>query len=122
MATSKKKPKHDVWMPLYVSEYLGDTMHLTVEQHGAYLLLIMAAWKNDGRLSSDVSALQQICRMTPQQWARNEQTLQRFFFVTEDYWVHNRVRTELEKAKSMVERKSKAGQTAAAARWGLNHE
>lgn len=121
MAT-KKKPKHDVWMPLYVSEYLGDTMHLTVEQHGAYLLLIMAAWKSDGRLPADPAALQQICRMSPQQWARNESTLQRFFFVTEDFWLHNRVRSELDKAKAMVDRKSKAGQAAAAVRWGVTNE
>jgi uncharacterized protein YdaU (DUF1376 family) len=115
----KKTPKHDIWMPLYVSEYLGDTMHLTTEQHGAYLLLLMAAWKNDGKLPSDAGALQQICRMTAQQWARHERTLQAFFFVTEDFWIQNRVRKELDKAKAMVANKSKAGTAAAKVRWGL---
>jgi uncharacterized protein YdaU (DUF1376 family) len=115
----KKTPKHDVWMPLYVSEYLGDTMHLTVEQHGAYLLLLMAAWKNDGKLPSDPGALQQISHMSAAQWMRNEHTLQAFFFVTEDFWLHNRVRIELDKAKEHVARKSRAGQASAAARWGI---
>lgn len=115
----KRTPKHDVWMPLYVSEYLGDTMHLTTEQHGAYLLLLMAAWKNDGKLPSDQFALQQICRLTAQQWMRYERTLQAFFFVTEESWIHNRVRKELDKAKANVAKKSKAGQASAAARWGV---
>ena len=107
-------------MPLYVSDYLADTMHLNAEQHGAYLLLLMAAWKADGKLPNDSGTLQQITRMTAQQWSRAEPILMRFFFVTEDFWIHNRVRTELEKAKDNVDRRSKAGATAAAKRWGLN--
>jgi uncharacterized protein YdaU (DUF1376 family) len=109
-------------MPLYVSDYLVDTMHLTTEQHGAYLLLLMASWKSDGKLSANVPELQQICRLTPQQWAKHESTLQRFFFVTEDFWLHNRVRSELDKAKAMVGSKSKAGKASAAARWGITNE
>lgn len=121
MAT-KKPPKHDTWMPLYVTDYLGDTMHLNAEQHGAYLLLLMAAWRADGRLPNDTGTLQQITRMTAQQWSRAEPILQRFFIVTEDFWIQNRVRTELEKAKEYVEKKSKAGLASANKRWGLKEQ
>ncbi len=118
MAT-KKTPRHDTWMPLYVSDYLSDTMHLNAEQHGAYLLLLMAAWKADGKLPHDSGTLQQITRMTAPQWSRAEPILMRFFFITEDFWIHNRVRTELVKAKEMVDKKSAAGKKAAAVKWGL---
>jgi uncharacterized protein YdaU (DUF1376 family) len=117
MATKKK---YNVWMPLYVADYIADTMHLTTEQHGAYLLLLMSAWKCDGKLPNDPAQLQQIARMTPQQWARSERVLQGFFFVTEDFWLHNRVRKELDRAKDKVDKKASAGTVGAAAKWGLD--
>lgn len=118
MAT-KKPPKFDTWMPLYISDYLSATMGLNAEQHGGYLLLLMAAWKEGGRLANDPSELQQITRMTPQQWTRNEPKLIKFFEVSPEWWSHGRVIEELETAKTMVDKASKAGKVGAAKRWGL---
>jgi uncharacterized protein YdaU (DUF1376 family) len=115
--TAKKPPKHDTWMPLYVADYLSATQHLDAELHGAYLLLIMAAWKADGKLPNDPRALRQITRMTAGKWARAKRVLAPFFIVTEHFWMHKRVRLELDKAKAYVENKSKAGRAGAASRW-----
>jgi hypothetical protein len=33
------------FLPLWTDAYFADTRHLTLEQHGAYLLLIIEAWR-----------------------------------------------------------------------------
>lgn len=112
-----KKKKADVWMPLYVSDYLSDTMHLNTEQHGAYLLLLMAAWKSEARLPNDSEQLQAICRLSPAKWKANESVLKRFFYITPEYWINNRLREEMEKAIKNTEAKAASGAKGAIARW-----
>lgn len=116
MAATKKK-KADIWMPLYVSDYLADTMHLSAEQHGAYLLLLMVAWKSDGRLPNDPGQLQAICRLAPAKWKASEAVLRSFFSVTPEYWINIRLREELAKAIRNTEAKAHSGTKGAIARW-----
>jgi uncharacterized protein YdaU (DUF1376 family) len=117
--TTKKPPKVDTWMPLYVGDYLKATMGLNTEQHGAYLLLIMAAWQDGGVLPNNRTQLAAYARMAPEQWAMHEPILSRYFLVTPEHWVHERVQEELARAKALVQKKSAAGRIGAAERWGL---
>jgi uncharacterized protein YdaU (DUF1376 family) len=114
------KKKHDTWMPLYVGDYLKATMGLNTEQHGAYLLLIMAAWQEGGALPNDSTQLAAYARLTADKWASHEPILSRYFAVTADRWTHERVQEELARAKEMVETKRRAGGLGAANKWGLS--
>lgn len=92
-------------MPLYVADYLADTGHLSVSEHGAYLLLIMHYWQH-GSLPSDETRLARIARMTREQWAESRDVLAEFF---EDGWRHSRIDSELQAASEKYERRAAAG-------------
>lgn len=40
------------YMPLYVADYMADASHLSTEEHGAYLLLLLGYWQRGKPLSS----------------------------------------------------------------------
>lgn len=114
--------KPDIWMPLYIGDYLADTMHLTTEQHGAYLLLIMAYWKNGGAVSSSDQSLAATCRLSADAWSMHKHTLASFFDTETDpsLWIHERAEREMEKAGNNQQKRTLRAQAAAAARWGNN--
>lgn len=112
----KKSDKVDVWIPLYIGDYLSSTSRLTTEQHGAYLLLIMDYWKN-GPLPDDDAILAQICRMTPDAWSNACSTIRAFFEQDGSKLIHRRIDAELVEAQDgKAKRKAKA-EAAAAKRW-----
>lgn len=67
------------YMQLYVADYLGDTRHLTTEQHGAYLLLLMTMWRSDGVLPKDDAKLARIVGLTVARWKRISDDVMAFF-------------------------------------------
>lgn len=111
------KPTVKIWMPLYIGDYLSDTMHLTTEQHGAYLLLLMAYWKNCGPLP--VERLQPIVKLNGSEW-KNAQALLKEYFDTESKpgkWVHHRADREIAEACKNREILSSRGLAGAEGRW-----
>ena len=88
--------KPDTWMPLYVRDYLTDTMHLSTEQHGAYLLLICDYWLHGPPLDDD-DVLASICRASRYVWRRLRPTIERFFQVSDGVWRHKRIDLELDR-------------------------
>lgn len=109
--------KHETWMPLYIADYLGDTLHLTTEQHGAYLLLLMAAWKRGGHVPDDEAQLAQITRLADRWQTHASATVRAFFTHRDGMLWHDRVVDELHKAEALVHKRSRAGAAGAAAKW-----
>lgn len=106
-------------MPLYIGDYLADTMHLTTEQHGAYLLLIMAYWKNGGPLPGGDARLAAICRMSTDAWSIAQAMLRPFFSINSDGdWTHSRIDLEMANAGKNKAKRTERAQKAAKARWG----
>jgi uncharacterized protein YdaU (DUF1376 family) len=82
------------FMPLWVSDFLGDTLDLDATEVGAYMLLLMAQWNRDGRsLPDDQSKLKRVARCGrnwPKVWAE----ISRFFLTDEDGIYSKRLRLE----------------------------
>src|SRR4051812_4692086 len=82
-------------LPLFTDAYLGDTTHLTTIEHGAYLLLLMTAWRSrDCRLPNDDRMLARYTKLTPAQWQRVKPIIEPFFVVTDDGWTQRRLTDE----------------------------
>ena len=111
--------KVDIWMPLYVADYLSATSRLTTEQHGAYLLILMDYWKNGPPPDND-QVLAQITRMPLDAWGKARGMLQPFFDVQNEHWLHHRVNHEMVKANHNKAINIERGKKGAEARWQKN--
>ena len=120
--TDRKKAKGDQWMPLYVADYLADTTHLEGHEHGAYLLLLMAYWRNGGPLPADENRLRVIARTSPSAWKSMRDTLAAFFEVTATHWINRRADKELALVRQNMAAKSNAGKLGNQARWGRGQD
>jgi uncharacterized protein YdaU (DUF1376 family) len=105
----------DQWMPLYVGDYLADTMHLTGPEHGAYLLLLMHSWRV-GALPTDDRRLAGIARTDAKAWAAMREHILSFFTLTEDGFVQSRLEKIRAEQGAKVEQRRLAGKASALAR------
>ena len=67
------------FMQLYVSDFVGDTLQLSTEQIGAYMLLLMAMWNAGGSLPEDDARLARVARLPLKRWRAISAELLAFF-------------------------------------------
>ncbi|MCV3907890.1 DUF1376 domain-containing protein [Pseudomonas aeruginosa] len=102
------------YIQLYVADYLADTMHLSTEEHGAYLLLIFNYWQT-GKPIPKVR-LSRIARVPNDRWPAVEASLSEFFNDNGNEWVHERIERDLLAVDSTRNQRSAAGKASAAAK------
>lgn len=97
------------FMQLYVSDFVGDTLLLSTEHIGAYLLLLIALWNAHGSLPADEIKLARATRMTVKKWRRVAVDLMPFFEVEEGTLTHHRLTKELQKSEAQSNSRAIAG-------------
>lgn len=105
----------------YPGDYMRDTAHLSILEHGAYTLLLDVCYASGKALPADYDALYRICRaMTkPEQEAVQAVADQFFPVMAEDGLRHNpRADQELDIARESIKKMSEAGRHGAEKRWG----
>lgn len=109
--------KTDKFMPLYVSDYLADTMHLSTAEHGAYLLLIMHYWRTGDGLTVDDAQLARISRCTSKNWQKMKPAILSFFVLIDGKYRHKRIDRQLSIAIERYQLQIDRGKSGAAKRW-----
>lgn len=102
------------YMQLYIADYLADTMHLSAEEHGAYLLLMFNYWQTGKPIPKN--RLAKIARLTNERWADVEPSLQEFFCDNGEEWAHLRIEEDLASVREKLTKKSAAGKASVQAR------
>ena len=102
------KSKPDAFLPLYVADYLADTAHLSLEEHGAYLLILLAYWRNGGPLPDDDNRFKNIIKKSKNKWLKLKLNIAPFFTIEGGLWVSKRSDIEIERAKNLIKSRALA--------------
>lgn len=101
-------------LPLFTDAYIGDTAHLTNEEHGVYLRLLMFAWRSaDCALPVDDKRLALMVGVTAKKWASLRSVIMAFWDETELGWQQDRLTFERQRVKVLMDQKSSAGKASA---------
>lgn len=104
------------YLPLWTGDYLRDTRHLTAQEHGAYLLLLMEAWQRPScRLPDDDTMLARLAGVSADEWHSIKKTVMGFWRLDKrsKEWVQKR----LKKERSFVAIQSKKQSDRARSGW-----
>lgn len=101
-------------LPYFGDAYMADTRHLSLEEHGAYHLLILIAWRSPNCcLPDDDRRIAQMLGVTARKWATLKPVVMSFWGLGKNGWEQKR----LTKERRWVEEKSRKNKKSAEGRW-----
>ncbi len=101
-------------LPLFGDAYMADTRHLSLEEHGAYLSLLLIAWRTAGCcLPANDKRLAQMLGISAARWGKLKPTVMAFWTIENGSWVQRR----LAKERAFVEEKRAKNRASANTRW-----
>lgn len=103
-------------LTLWTDAYLSDTRHLSTVEHGAYLLLLMEAWRRPHcDLPDDDKILSRLAGLSIDEWVEIKETVMAFWKRDGRSKTWSQKRLSLERGKAKVRSKSQSDK--AAKRW-----
>lgn len=107
-------------MPFLVDRYLADTTHLSLEEHGAYVLLLLAMWRRNGSIPDDDRDNARMLGLQPRAWLRLKPRLLPFFESYGGCLTQKRLQHQWNYAQENRLRQSEKGKAGAKERWERN--
>ena len=101
---------------------MRDTMHLSITEHGAYSLLLDAAYATEKPLPASYDDLNRMCRaMSKAEQVAVKSVADQFFPIRDDGLRHNpRADREISVAQSTIQKQRESGVKSAAKRWSTD--
>lgn len=98
-------------MPFYTGDYRRDTQHLSMMEHGAYVLMLAHCWDQRGPLPLDERRIFGICNArSNEEMGAVRHVLAEFFTRSFDGHYNSRIQREIEKANALSEKRAACGQ------------
>lgn len=89
-------------MPLDTSAYIADTTHLSLPQHGAYLLILMTMWRAGGWLADDDRILANVVKLSVPKWRKIAEPVRALLLVRDGKLSQKRLLLEIENASKKI--------------------
>jgi uncharacterized protein YdaU (DUF1376 family) len=97
------------FMKFYPADYMADTRILSLEENGAYMLLLMTMWQHGGSLQNDEKSLARVCGVTPHKWRKIWASIDHYFEVIDGRVIQPRLAKEYKKAQEKMQKLSQNG-------------
>jgi len=82
-------------LPLFTDAFLADTGHLSAQETGAYLLLLMMAWRlPECHLPDDDAKLSRWARLDRRTWLKVKPVVMEFWTLRDGFWTQKRLSKE----------------------------
>ena len=102
------------FMRFYCDDYLADTPHLSTQEHGAYMLIIMNYWRRQKAIPE--SRVASIALLSTIEFESIRDTIAELFDIQNGVWTHKRIEAELKRVREESKRNKRAGKKSAIAR------
>lgn len=97
------------WTAFYWRDYIANTGHLSLQEHGAYLLLMAHYYMTGNPIPANAEQVHRICRCTTDaERAAADSVLAQFFIEQDGEHHHERIDDELKKSNEISEKRANA--------------
>lgn len=104
------------WFKFYTKPFITDTLRLSTEAKGAYLMLILDYYDQGRPAPDDDETLATITGLSIEAWRRHRRVIEPLFNVHDGLWHHNKCAQVLAESGSKYQQKVDASKAAAEAR------
>ena len=100
---------NNIWYAFYVGDYVRDTAHLSMLEHGAYRLLLDHYYSSRAALPANALQLHRICRaFDDAERAAIDKVLHEFFILDDAGWHNDRADQEIARMASISTKRAEA--------------